>query len=442
MRIKVKEERQRGSEATRQQGSGVSARSGLEKYGSVAKMPRGFFVVLLAVISGRITSSTSAFEVRGVQWDGTPIAGQWVASPDGKRIDIQTADGVVGIAVDDLSHLDFLTDYRAPFGPVAFYLHDGGVMFGVLLAGQADAIQARTAVGDLKIDWNKLAALRLGEPTQFKRANELFQEALRTRSPSQDMLVSRDPSDVKVLQGRLETLDESGGSFLFAGESRKFQNEKLYGIVFAAGAAKPAPGQVLIELADGSSFSAALKSANEKTVRAESSFGAAVEISVSHLRRLKFRSDRVEFVSDLKPTTQRIEGVLHAPWAVQPDRNVLGNSLSIGGRKFERGLGVHSRTELSYAIGGEFDRFAATIGIDDAVRPLGSVVMQVLGDGRTLFDSGLVAGDQPPRDILVEVAGVESLTLVVDYGDGLDASDHADWGDARLLRAGTKSKRN
>jgi len=116
------------------------------------------------------------------------------------------------------------------------------------------------------------------------------------------------------------------------------------------------------------------------------------------------------------------------------NRSVLGSPISIGGRTFERGIGTHSRTEISYPIGGEFEQFAATIGIDDAVRPLGSVVMQVKGDGKTLFDSGALTGETPPRDILVDVKGVQTLTLLVDYGDGLDASDHAGWGDARLLR--------
>ncbi len=442
MKLKVKEKRQPGSKATGQQCSGDHVTSGSEKSGSVPSMRDSLFLVMLAVISGAVTSSTFAIDVRGAQWDGSAFAGSWVGSPNGRDINIQTAHGLVSFTVDDVARLDFQTDYRAPSGPVAFFLHDGGMLFGEFLAGAIDAVRARASIGDFTISWNELAAIRYGEPTQFKRANDLFEEALRTRSPSQDVLISRDQADVKVLQGRLETLSEKGGSFLFAGEARKFQNEKLFGIVFAAGASKPAPGHVLIELADGSSFSGTMKSADERTMRVESTFGVEVEVPLGDVRRLKLRSDRVQFVSDLKPANQRVEGVLHAPWPIRTDQNVLGDPLSIGGRKFERGVGVHSRTELSYAIAGEFDRFAATIGIDDAVRPLGSVVMQVKGDGRTLFDSGVIAGNDPPRDVLVDIAGVQSLTLLVDYGEGLDASDHADWGDARLLRPAKKSKRN
>ncbi len=425
MGMKVKKERQRDNEATRHEGLWHGNRQAT-----------ALLLVLFAA-----TSPAFAVDIRAVGWDGTAIVGQWAGSIDGNSVDLQTTDGLVTKTIDDLAGLDFPTDFRSPFGATAFFLHDGGMMFGELVAGQPDAIEAMTPIGNAKIGWNKLAAIRLAEPTQYKRARELFDESMRIRSPSQDVLISRDQADVKVLQGRLESLSESGGSFLFAGESRKFQNDKLFGIVFAAGAAIPVAAQVMLELADGSSFSGTLKSASDDSMRVESSFGAAFEVPIKNLRRMRFRSDRVQYVSDLKPSTQRIEGVLHAPWPVRADRNVLGNPLSIGGRKFERGVGVHSRTELSYPIQGEFERFAATIGIDDAVRPLGSVVMQVLGDGRTLFDSGAISGVDPPRDILIDVAGVQTLTLLVNYGQGLDASDHADWGDARLLRP-RKNKSN
>jgi hypothetical protein len=97
-------------------------------------------------------------------------------------------------------------------------------------------------------------------------------------------------------------------------------------------------------------------------------------------------------------------------------------------------LGVHSFTELTFDIGGAYETFAATIGIDDSVRPRGHVVFRVIGDEGILFDSGPVTGRNGPEDILVDVTGVLVLKLVVDYGEELDIADHADWCDARLLR--------
>jgi endo-alpha-N-acetylgalactosaminidase len=95
---------------------------------------------------------------------------------------------------------------------------------------------------------------------------------------------------------------------------------------------------------------------------------------------------------------------------------------------------MHSKGEVSYSLGGEYESFVATIGLDDAVRPRGSVVFKVLGDGRELFHSGLITGADPSRDIRVPVNKAQVLTLAVGYGDELDLSDYADWGNARLIR--------
>lgn len=395
--------------------------------------PASIRFCLPMMILGLGGTAVLGLEVRGTRWDGTTFAGQWSGS-NGQTVELQANATALGEAIDDIANIDLLTELRGPFGPMAFFLHDGGKVLGDFPGGQTESVSARTLLGEVSIGWNELAGIRLAEPSQWKRANELFEEALQSRSPSQDALISRDQADVKVLQGRLETLDDKGGTFLFANEQRKFQNEKLFGIVFAAGASKPQAAQVLVELTDGSSFMGKIESSDQSVARVAAAFGGTLSLPLANIRRMKFHSDRVEYLSDLKPTTQKSDGVLHAPWTMRADRNVLGEMISLGGRNFERGLGVHSRTELAYPLRGEFAQFAATIGIDDSVRPLGGVVMQILGDGRTLFDSGVVTGSDPPRNILVDVTGVQSLTLLVDYGPGLDASDHADWADARLIR--------
>jgi hypothetical protein len=43
--------------------------------------------------------------------------------------------------------------------------------------------------------------------------------------------------------------------------------------------------------------------------------------------------------------------------------------------------------QVTYALAGGFETFAATIGIDDVVRPHGKVRFIVRGDGKSIFDS-------------------------------------------------------
>jgi hypothetical protein len=75
----------------------------------------------------------------------------------------------------------------------------------------------------------------------------------------------------------------------------------------------------------------------------------------------------------------------------------------------------------------------ATAGIDDGVEGRGHVRLTIAADGRTLFD-GPVAGGDPPLPLDLDLAGATRLSILVDYGEGFDVSDHLDLGNARLVR--------
>jgi alpha-galactosidase len=109
-----------------------------------------------------------------------------------------------------------------------------------------------------------------------------------------------------------------------------------------------------------------------------------------------------------------------------------GRTLTIRRQTFVKGLGVHAPSEIVYYLGGKAAKFMAVVGVDDEARP-GSVVFQVWGDGRRLYDSGVLKGSSSPQPVEVDVRGVAELRLVVtDGGDGVNY-DHADWADAKVI---------
>ena len=113
-----------------------------------------------------------------------------------------------------------------------------------------------------------------------------------------------------------------------------------------------------------------------------------------------------------------------------------GQTLTIGGATFAKGLGVHANSEVTYTLGGACTTFQAQIGIDGEVGVRGSVVFQVW-DGTTakLFDSGVVRGGSAALSINLDISGVQNLRLVVtDGGDGI-SYDHADWAEAKVACA-------
>jgi hypothetical protein len=122
---------------------------------------------------------------------------------------------------------------------------------------------------------------------------------------------------------------------------------------------------------------------------------------------------------------------------VRRDQSIDGHPLQIGGTKYPRGIGTHAESTIEYdlaKLGRSYGRFRSEVGVDSEVGPSGSVVFQVLADGKKVYDSGLLTGGQPAKTIQLDIAGVKRLKLIVrDGGDGI-ASDHADWAGARLSR--------
>lgn len=118
--------------------------------------------------------------------------------------------------------------------------------------------------------------------------------------------------------------------------------------------------------------------------------------------------------------------------AAQADRGVAGQPLSIGGKKFARGVGTHAASKLRVNLGGNASRFVAQVGVDDSAEGQGSVEFIVVGDGRMLWQSGLLTGGKPAVPVDIDIAGVQTLGLRVTEGEDGASHDHADWADARI----------
>ncbi|MGA2247289.1 MAG: NPCBM/NEW2 domain-containing protein [Verrucomicrobiota bacterium] len=117
------------------------------------------------------------------------------------------------------------------------------------------------------------------------------------------------------------------------------------------------------------------------------------------------------------------------------DQSVMGNPLRVAGKEFGAGLGTHAVSEIVYNLDGGYDAFEAWVGIDDEMAgyKASSVVFQVFGDGKKLFDSGVMRINDPAKRVSVALAAVTQLKLVVtDAGDGITC-DHADWAEAVLV---------
>jgi len=122
--------------------------------------------------------------------------------------------------------------------------------------------------------------------------------------------------------------------------------------------------------------------------------------------------------------------------ALEINCSVIKTPLAIGTRRFARGLGTHSFSDIRIASPDPLAKLIATIGVDRNERTaggLGSVRFAVVAGQQTLFRSLVFRGGQEPAPIEVDLGGATQVKLEVDdAGDG-PICDHADWAEARVV---------
>lgn len=119
---------------------------------------------------------------------------------------------------------------------------------------------------------------------------------------------------------------------------------------------------------------------------------------------------------------------------IRAGKSIDGKPLSIGGRKFAGGIGMHANGAMKLELGGRATLFHAFVGIDDEVTPkVGTVEFVAMADGREAWNSGPMKTGDTAKEISLPLQGVRSLQLIVsDGGDG-NSNDHADWAEASVV---------
>jgi NPCBM/NEW2 domain len=115
-----------------------------------------------------------------------------------------------------------------------------------------------------------------------------------------------------------------------------------------------------------------------------------------------------------------------------------GRTLSINGKTYAKGLGVHADSAIKYILGAGCTRFTADIGLDDEVRNgrvNGSVAFTVFADGVKIYDSGTLTKASATKIVDVDVTGRSSLSLYVGPTPDNNFDDHADWANAKVTCA-------
>ncbi|MDD4888424.1 MAG: NPCBM/NEW2 domain-containing protein [Phycisphaerae bacterium] len=173
-----------------------------------------------------------------------------------------------------------------------------------------------------------------------------------------------------------------------------------------------------------------------------------LSVDLEEISLVQILGGRVQYLSQLTPVSVKESTVLAPPQPYRMDRSCQGDPISVAGKRYPWGIGVHADSELTFDLNGKFNEFRSDIGIATRMGERGSVIFRVLGDGKELYKSPVIRGSAAagsttqtegqtagkPVEVAVPVKGVKQLTLEVTNAGDLDLGDVANWGSARVLR--------
>ena len=327
-----------------------------------------------------------------------------------------------------ISHPTTLPDTR----PWKLRLTDGQTV--TLTNGQwSDGNLCGTAIGGkltLAIPSTFVAEWWCGANDQVKAAT-----ALNESAGLDDIAYAARDKSVLAVHGVAVGMDGGSLKFKYGGQARSIGLARLVGVTFARSADtanRTKPVQV-VTVAGNDQFTGTWTGLDDKIVSFTTAWGQPLQLARSDVNKISFHNGRVVSLSDLTPVdvkqTPYFDRML--PW--QADKTLDGKPLQLDG-PVPRGLAMHSQTALTYALSGEFAEFKSRVGFEQPAGRLGDVVLRVRGDGRTLLEQPNFKGTDKPTDVSLSVAGVQKLTIEVDFGDGQDVGDRVIWAAPRVIR--------
>jgi len=360
--------------------------------------------------------------------DGAAVPFQSLEIAAGKL----SGDGVpAGLTLDDLRRIDVAPPTAAAAPAAVIELRGGGMLMAKGLTLADDKCRIEWSVAEpLTLPIDVVRAIRLEPAT----ASPEFIKALQTPSAELDRIFLKDEmGKLSSVTGLIESLSAEQLIFETGGQKRAVPRSRLFGIVLAQPAAADPPAKCLLALSGGSLLAAASLALAGGTATLSLAGGGKADVPWSAVSSVTLRSSRVAFLSDVKPTAEEQTALVTLARAAQRDKNVMGKPLVLGTKTFDKGLGVHARSSLTFAAEGKWDTLAATIGLDAAAGGKGDCVFTVLADGQNLFTRRM-KGNDPPHELNLSIAGKGQITLLVEPGEGLDLGDLADWCDVRFIK--------
>jgi hypothetical protein len=271
--------------------------------------------------------------------------------------------------------------------------------------------------------------------------------AIGTPATGVDVAYVEKDGDVKAVTGQVTGADQEFLKFKWEGQERKIRLERLVGLVLSQREQPATPNRdayELFTLSTGELISGNLAGFEKGDGGSGAAFvvkplvaasAPAFHVPLAKLEKITIKNGAVVWLTDLTPSS-----VVQTPYfdrliPYRIDKNLSGGKLALTDGAVDRGIAVHSKCFLAYDIGGRFETFRAKVGFQQDEGKLGRAAIRVVADDKVLWEDPDLKGPARPAVLNLDIKGVKTLRLEVDYGKEQDVGDQIVWGEPRLVRA-------
>lgn len=390
------------------------------------------------LVAFSLVSLSQAADVSLTTLDGKKQIGE-IVSLDGKELVFKTASGSQTFEVTKINAID-VTPAKDP-APGTKWI-EVELLDGSQFRCSDFKIKSKTAVLTLLgsgqvIEIPASTMLYMIRDISDAKMKQAFRDILSKRGKRDIWIVAKNES----LDGLLGTFgdgDPKGETITFETETNpeklNIQLNRVYGMIFNPPAIQVA--QTVCKVIDAGKnlmYAKAITIGENKTYTVESVTGVKIEYpSVNSLSKLDFSAGSLLYLSNADPVKVEQSSTEGVPEPFRRDRNLDNTPLMINKVKYAKGLALHSRTVLTYDLGGKYKLFQAIAGVDDCVEGESKVTLTIEADFKPIFKEVITKRDKP-KVLSLAMLNVKELRITVE-SDFLDLGNQVNLVDAKVLK--------
>jgi hypothetical protein len=403
-------------------------------FAALSKLRAVLVACVIACSFAAITHSAIAADPTVVPLEGDAFPASLVSAADGRLQFLQGTEKK-SLALDQLVRFgDFVEPKRGPI----WLFSDGGLLVAELSALDKDMLRGDSELfGKLSLNVSALAGILIRPPGDRVKRDSLVGSLLAPQRESDRIILDNGDE----LTGIIEAISNHSIAVATNGSRVDVELTRVAAISFSGeqlAVTRPASRYYFLGFADGSRLTTESLTADAKELNFVSN-GATFKSRVSTLIALQCFGAPLVYLSDLAELSFKHVPYLQLAWPLKKDTNVLGQPLRVTGKRYLKGLGMHTASRVTYKLAEPCRAFQAELAIDDSAQGKGSAVCSVFvddgsGKWQPKYTSPVIRGGESPVPVRIDLTGVKAISLLTDFADRGDELDHVDWLNARLVQ--------